>query len=180
MALKIAPATLKDANKIVQLWHRHHRPTVGGLFAICVVDDSRSVVGVAIVGRPVSRHLDDNWTVEVARVCTDGTQNACSMLLGACWRAARSLGYARIITYTLPKEGGASLRAAGWECLGTRGGGSWSRKGRQRIDNPQTLGIKHAWSKQIEGVPDWRPSYPLVEETNQPVLNFGSTEKGKR
>lgn len=35
---------------------------------------------------------------------------------------------------TLPEEGGASLRAAGWICLGEAGGGSWHRKIRPRID----------------------------------------------
>lgn len=90
--------------------------------------------GVAIVGRPVARHLQDGYTAEVTRLCTDGTPNACSMLYEAAWRAAKAVGYLRIITYTLPQEGGASLRAAGWHLIGPAGGGSWSRAGRPRAD----------------------------------------------
>lgn len=73
-------------------------------------------------------------TAEVVRVATDGTRNACSMLYGAAWRACRALGYRRLVTYTLPEEGGASLRAAGWRLVGEAGGGSWSRKSRPRVD----------------------------------------------
>src|SRR5690606_13651728 len=87
-----------------------------------------------IVGRPVSRMLQDGWTAEVTRCCTDGARNACSLLYRAAWRAARAMGYLRLITYTLPKEGGASLRGAGWTCIGIAGGGSWSRRARPRVD----------------------------------------------
>ena len=93
------------------------------------------IVGAAIVGRPVSRQLDDGWTVEVTRVAVeDGHPNACSMLYGACWRAARAMGYRRAVTYTLRSERGTSVRGAGWKCIGETGGGSWSRERRPRID----------------------------------------------
>ncbi|MCO5213672.1 MAG: hypothetical protein M9936_28570 [Caldilinea sp.] len=117
-----------DANEFVRRHHRHHRPTPGAIFCVGVADDE--LRGVAIVGRPVARKLDDGQTVEINRVCTDGTHNACSMLLGAVRRAARALGYARVITYTLPSEGGASLRAAGYKLDGEAGGPSalWSSR----------------------------------------------------
>jgi hypothetical protein len=83
---------------------------------------------------------DDGWTAEVTRLCTDGTPNACSMLYRAAWRAARSLGYRRLITYTLAEEGGASLRASGFTLLGEAGGGSWSRGNRPRVDKHPTQG----------------------------------------
>lgn len=79
--------------------------------------------GVAIVGRPTARMLDDGWTVEVTRLATDGAHNACSILYAAAWRAARAMGYRRCVTFTLPEEGGASLRGAGWRCIGEAGGG---------------------------------------------------------
>lgn len=79
--------------------------------------------------------LDDRFTLEVNRVATDGAKNACSMLYGAAWRAAKALGYQQLITYTLPEEGGASLRAAGWRLVGECGGGSWSRASRPRCDS---------------------------------------------
>lgn len=102
--------------------------------------------GVAIVGRPVARSLDNGWTLEVNRLCTDGKRNACSMLYGAAWRTAKALGYRRLITYTLPEEGGASLRATGWRLLGERGGGNWNTPTRPRIDTAAALrGQKLLW-----------------------------------
>jgi len=109
-----------DANEYVRKWHRHNRPTLGAIFCVGVADEQ--VRGVAIVGRPVARRLDDGQTVEILRIATDGARNACSMLLGACRRASRALGYSRVITYTLPNEGGASLRAAGFKFDGDAGG----------------------------------------------------------
>lgn len=136
MTLSIALITISDASEFCAQHHRHHRPPVGGLFAVSVHDDA-AVRGVAIVGRPVARLNDDGWTAEVTRLVTDGARNACSMLLGACWRAARALGYRRLITYTLANESGASLRAAGWRIVGEVRGRSWSCKSRPRVDrNP--------------------------------------------
>ena len=84
--------------------------------------------------RPVSRYLDDGWTLEVNRLCTDGTRNACSMLYAAAWRAARAMGYHKLITYILDSENGASLRAAGWKCVGQAGGLRWTGKRRPEVD----------------------------------------------
>jgi len=131
--LALTPINLDEANAFVAAHHRHHKPVPGAKFAVAV-SEGDTVRGVAIVGRPVARMADDGWTLEVNRCCTDGTKNACSMLYGAAWRAARAMGYRRLITYTLPQEGGSSLRAAGWRLLGEAGGGSWSRKSRPRVD----------------------------------------------
>jgi hypothetical protein len=142
--LEITPIALDEANAFVALHHRHHKPVPGAKFCIAVSDGT--VRGVAIVGRPVARMSDDGWTLEVNRCCTDGARNACSMLYGAAWRAAKALGYRRLITYTLPSEGGASMRATGWKCLGLRGGGNWNVKSRPRIDTAELLqGQKLLW-----------------------------------
>lgn len=133
MSLELVPITLREANRFVEQHHRHHQPARGCRFCVAVAQDDE-VVGVAIITRPVARRLDDGWTAEVSRVATDGTRNACSKLYGAAWRAARALGFRRLITYTLPEEGGASLRGAGWRCVGEAGGGSWSRRDRPRVD----------------------------------------------
>jgi hypothetical protein len=132
--LHLTPITLREANRFVQLHHRHHKPTRGCIVTLAVSDDA-GVRGVVIVGRPVARLLQDSWTAEVNRVCTDGTRNACSMLYGAAWRAVKALGYKRLVTYTLPEEGGASLRAAGWRCIGEAGGGNWNKAARPRVDS---------------------------------------------
>jgi len=131
--IEVVPITFEDANEYVSRFHRHHKPTVGHRISIAIADDS-GIRGVAIVGRPVSRMLDDGWTLEVTRCCTDGVKNGCSMLYRAAWRAARAIGYRRLVTYTLPEEGGASLRGAGFKLLGTAGGGSWNCKSRPRVD----------------------------------------------
>jgi hypothetical protein len=144
--LCIVPVTLTEACAYVAAHHRHHDAPIGGLFAVGVAPVSADyIVAVAIIGRPVARMLQiDDYTAEVTRVCTDGTQNACSMLYGTAWRAARAMGYRRLITYTLPSEGGASLRASGWRCVGEAGGGSWSRRARPRVDTHPTQ-IKLRW-----------------------------------
>ena len=54
--IEIIPLTLAEANAFVEEHHRHHRPVVGHKFSIGVVKDD-VVVGVAIVGRPVSRTM---------------------------------------------------------------------------------------------------------------------------
>jgi hypothetical protein len=131
--LEIVPMTLREANAFVEQNHRHHGATVGHKFSIGL-SDGEKIVGVAIVGRPVSRHLDDGWTLEVNRLCTDGTRNACSMLYAAAWRAARAMGYKRVVTYILDTENGASLRAAGWKCVGQAGGLRWTGTRRPEVD----------------------------------------------
>jgi len=138
MSLVITPINLDEANAYVSKFHRHHKPVVGHKFCVACSDED-GIRGVAIVGRPVSRHLDDGWTLEVNRCCTDGARNACSMLYGAAWRVCKALGYRKLITYTLPEEGGASLRAAGWKLIGERGGGNWNTKSRPRIDTANHL-----------------------------------------
>ena len=134
MSLTVVPISFAEANTFVAEHHRHHKPMPGVKFCIAVADETGKVRGVAMVGRPVARASDNGWTLEANRVCTDGAHNACSMLYGAAWRVAKALGYRKLITYTLPEEGGTSLRAAGWKLLGERGGGSWSCPSRPRVD----------------------------------------------
>ncbi len=131
--LAAVPISLEEANAFVTKHHRHHRPVIGHKFSIGAALGDK-VVGVVIVGRPVSRHRDDGLTMEVTRLCTDGSQNACSFLYGAAARAAFALGYKRIGTYILKSENGASLRASNWQLIGERGGGSWSVPSRPRVD----------------------------------------------
>ena len=125
MMLELVPVSLAQANEYVRLHHRHHKPVVGHKFSIGCNSDGK-LSGVAIVGRPVSRHLDNGSTLEVNRLCTDGTKNACSFLYAAAWRAAKAMGYKKLITYVLDTENGASVRAAGFRCAGLAGGKRWT------------------------------------------------------
>lgn len=133
MKLEIVPISQREANAFVARHHRHHKPVVASIFQVAVAKDG-NIVGVAIVGRPVARALDNGWTLEVNRLCTNGERNACSMLYAASWRVAKALGWKRLITYILNTEPGTSLTAAGWKCLGEAGGGSWNTKSRPRVD----------------------------------------------
>lgn len=118
-ALHLVPVSQRDAKAFCAMWHRHHAPPRGMKFAVGAATGG-VLVAIAIAGRPVARAYDDGQTLEVTRVASDGTRNACSMLYGACARAAFALGYTRIVTYTQEGESGASLRAAGWRVVAER------------------------------------------------------------
>jgi hypothetical protein len=134
----IVPLTIAEANEVVRRWHRHHNPTLGGKWALGWSVDGE-IVAAAIVGRPVARHLDDGWTLEVTRLVSNGAPNACSALYASAWRAARAMGYRRMVTYTLATEKGVSLRAAGWRVVGEVKGRSWHTPSRPRVDKHPTL-----------------------------------------
>jgi hypothetical protein len=137
--LTLVPVTLSEARAYVDQVHRHHRAPQGGLFAVGAgrLPDHK-VVGVVIVGKPVARMLGDEWTCEVTRCATDGTPNVPSMLYRAAWRAARAMGYRRLVTYTLATEPGTSLRAAGFRVVGEVQGRSWHTPSRPRVDKHPT------------------------------------------
>ena len=146
----IRPITLKEANAFVIANHRHHDSVTGCKFAIGlnkVIDGVDTLIGVAICGRPVSRHLDDGLTLEINRLCVTEAGNSCSMLYGACSRIARDMGYKKIITYILQSESGISLKASNFiledeEC----GGKNWSGT-RKRKHNTVPEELKQRWSK---------------------------------
>ena len=124
----VVPITLREANEFVASFHRHNKPVQGAKFSLGASDGNR-LVGVAIVGRPVARLLDNGDTAEVTRCCVldDAPKGACSFLYSRCWRAWAALGGKRLVTYTLQSESGASLRGAGWRVVG------------------QSLGNKNGW-----------------------------------
>lgn len=145
MSLRLTHARMEfaDAAAFVSEHHRHHTPPIGHLFSIGAYRGDQ-LVGVVIVGRPVARMRDDGFTAEVTRLCVlEGEPNACSFLYGKAAKAALAMGFRRIGTYTLARESGASLRAAGWVALAETKGGSWGRTTRPRTDKhptePKTL-----------------------------------------
>ncbi len=145
--LSLKPITWRAACDYINQHHRHHISPQGYKFAIGSCDGDR-LCGVVIVGRPVSRKLDDGLTAEVTRLATDGTPNACSCLYGAAARTAKAMGYRAVITYILADEPGTSLRAAGWKCEGNTEGGSWDVPSRPRADKHPT-GPKQRWRKPL-------------------------------
>ncbi len=144
--MNIVPITLKKANQIVTQWHRHHKPSRGHKFSIALIKDS-VYIGIAICGRPVARGSDDGLTLEVARLCTDGTPNACSKLYGACARVAKEMGYAKIQTYILESEPGTSLKASGWIMEAVTAGGQWKRADGIINRTDQPIEPKQRWVK---------------------------------
>ena len=121
--LTLIPVSLAQANEFVRQHHRHHKPVAGHKFSIGCAENGR-LCAVAIVGRPVSRYLDDGFTLEVNRLCSDGTKNACSILYAAAARAAKAMGFIRIQTYILEDEPGTSLKSSGWHLDGISPGGA--------------------------------------------------------
>lgn len=138
MGLRSMPMDLEGANEFVRRHHRHHGEVIGHKFSIGAERDG-ILVGVVIVGRPVARRRDDGMTLEVTRLCTDGTKGACSFLYGAAARAAFALGFSRIGTYIRKDEPGTSLKAAGWRLIAETPGRSWSVPSRPRKDKTDLI-----------------------------------------
>lgn len=140
--LELIPVDQAEAFAFIRLFHRHHRPPVGDILRVGVVarvgEKRGCLVGVACWGRPVARGLNDGFTAEITRVCSDGTPNVCSMLYGACVRMALAAGYRKVVTYVLATEGGASARAAGFRVVAEVKGRSWSCQSRPRVDRHPT------------------------------------------
>ncbi len=137
MGLELQPITFLEACEFINQHHRHHLPPQGWKYGIAVNNGSK-IIGIITIGRPVSRVLDNGYTAEVTRCCTDGTPHAASKLYAAAWGAARAMGYKRMVTYTLIGEKGTSIKAAGWKELYITSGGSWNCKTRPRIDKAPT------------------------------------------
>lgn len=140
--MEIIPISLKEANAFVTAHHRHHKAVAGCKFCIAI-QHNEELVGVAICGRPVSRHLDNGFNLEITRLCTTGEKNACSMLYGACVRIAKNMGYRKVITYILSSENGASLKASNFVCEGEAGGEIWT--GKRKRDNGVPKEKKTRW-----------------------------------
>jgi hypothetical protein len=133
MGLTVIPISIREAQEFVGAYHRHNKPPQGAKFAIGAEYEGK-LVGVAIVGRPVARMMNDGFTAEVTRVCVldDAPKNSCSFLYGRCWRIWQQMGGKRMLTYTLQSEPGSSLKGAGWKVVGEVKPRSWNWSGRPR------------------------------------------------
>jgi hypothetical protein len=135
VSLTLIPISIQGANEYVARWHRNHPAVRSALFALAAQRVGEvDLCGVAIIGRPKSRGLQDGRTCEVVRVATDGTANVCSFLYHRARRAAQALGFTRCKTYTLASESGASLRALGLTPEATVRGKTWSTPARRRAE----------------------------------------------
>jgi hypothetical protein len=167
MSLRLVHVEFDTANAFVRRHHRHSDEETGHRFSIGCWDERKSMlVGVAIVGRPKARGWDKNRVVEVTRVCTDGTKNACSILYGASARAAAAMGYELAITYTLTRELGASLRAAGWSEAHDVKARRWSCDSRPRRSRRDEEEDKRCWVKELAA------AGPSPEDESLPLLEL--------
>jgi hypothetical protein len=166
MSLRLVPVSLQQAKSFVAEVHRHHKPPCGHKFSIGVELEGK-LVGVAMCSRPACPQLAASGrTLEVSRVATDGTKNACSMLYSACARAAIELGYDKIQTYILITETGASLRATGWvldkaacgDGRGTRFHLSRKDGLRRQVAGHEAV-PKQRWARQLRSTEDAKLRY---------------------
>lgn len=165
--LHIRPVAFAAACAYVAEHHRHHRPPQGHKWSLQVVDNDGICHGVAMIGRPVAKALDNGLTMEVTRVATDGTRNACSCLYGRAWKITHLKGYDRLITYTQAGEDGASLRGAGWRkvaVLPPRHG--WNCVSRPRKDHGVDGIERVLWERSAAGAPPL-PPVPRNEIRNE-------------
>ncbi len=150
MSLKVVPLELVEANEFVRKYHRHHQPSQGHRFSIGSVDENGMLHSAAIVGRPVARLSGSPREVlEVVRLVSDGTKNACSILYAAAARVGKELGYCRIQTYILEDEPGTTLKASGWIYEGVAGGGQWKHTDGKARRTDQPTGKKGRWAKSL-------------------------------
>lgn len=143
--LRIVPCSMERAIAYVDELHRHHGAALKAKFVCAVIDEADAVRGVAMVGRPVARLLDDGITLEVNRIATDGCENACSALYGASRRIAKAMGYHKLITYIRSDEPGTSLKASGWTFEERIRARSWDMPGRHRTDKTEIV-QRERWS----------------------------------
>lgn len=149
MSLKIVPLELKEANNLINLLHRHHKPVQGHRFSIGVEKDNK-LVGACCVGRPVARKTNAKEVLEVTRLVTDGTKNACSILYAAAARVGKELGYKKIQSFILDSENGTSLVASGWKLENAScGGGQWKHSDGKERRSDQPICKKQKWVKEL-------------------------------
>ncbi len=152
--MRVSPCFISDAKRFIAKHHRHNLPPVSGLFAVGLLHEG-ALVGVGIAGRTVARALNDGFTIEITRCCTIGTANASSMIYGALCRAAKALGWRRVVTYTRQDESGISLKAAGFVIVASVPAAIWDTPARPRLSDT-LFGVmegqgcaKHRWERML-------------------------------
>ena len=175
-SLFVLPLELSEANALVAQWHRHHQPCQGHRFSLGVIDRDGVLHGAVIVGRPVARLAGSPRDVlEVVRLVTDGTSNACSILYAAAARAGRAMGYRRIQTYILGTEPGVSLRASGWSDEGLAGGGQWKHTDGRPRRTDQPIETKGRWAKALAVRPDLAATSDRMNDPQEARLFDGES-----
>jgi hypothetical protein len=146
---ELCPVTLRTACDFVKEHHRHNDSPQGHKFSIGLTENGL-LIGVVIVGNPIARFQCDGYTAEVTRCCVlEGYRNANSKLYGAAVRAAKAMGYRRILTYTLPAESGATLKAVGFHVDGVT---KYNPKGWDMPNRPRKMPERYPTGSKIRWV----------------------------
>jgi hypothetical protein len=151
--LHLRPWTVKraDALSFVRDTHRRLPKVQGAMWCVSVRDD-KEIVSVALVGWPWQEQTNDETDhLRVLRVAVkEGYKNACSMLYGAAWRAAKAMGVESMDTFTHLDEPGTSLRAVGSIQDGVTAEGEYDRPSRKRaaqMDAAPKKALVGSWYK---------------------------------
>lgn len=140
------PITMREANAFIQDHHRHSKPVRGCKFVLGL-EKERQLIGVGVVGRPVSRMADDGLSAEITRVCIkEGNPTACSKMYARLTRLCYLMGFKRVFTYTLQKESQSSMKALGAVLIGEVEAKEWTRKSRPRDSQPVYQEPKLKWA----------------------------------
>jgi hypothetical protein len=163
--LYVVPCSKERAGEFIYYIHRHHLPLDYATYTIACCTSDGIVHGVGAIGRTTTQHLkldgiSNEWIQEVRRVATDGTRNACSILYAHAWKLVSSIGYRALVSYTLPEEGGSSLRALGWQQVDNVGGNTWAHRSKRGYDIAPT-GKKTRW--QITTLSSKIPPFASIE-----------------
>lgn len=161
--LYVVPCSKEKAGEFITYQHRHHTPLDFASYCLAVCTSDGRVHGVCLIGRTATQHFDgpnNHWAMEVRRVATDGTKNACSILYAAAWHLVSAMGYRKLISYTLPEEGGSSLRALGWRRVDNVGGNSWAHRNKSGVDI-HPVGKKTRW--EVEVAPEKVQPFDTIE-----------------
>jgi hypothetical protein len=180
MGLQVRPLTVKQALKWCRTTHRRLPALQGGMWCIAGERDG-VLVGVAIVGRPTARLLDNGRRLQVLRVATlpgdaseSGHKGANSILYAACARAGRAMGATDMWTYIHDDEPGTSLRAAGWiKDPVPSPGGEWSRPSRRRspaVEAGHKIRWFAPWSEMVTHLAGHAPARACALRPRPPTL----------
>lgn len=151
--LAIVPISIRQAKAFVRAHHRHNPGIAGAKLAIGLELDG-ILVGVGMLGRPISRELaKDRLCGEALRVCVlaSAPKGSASKINARLKRLWQLQGGVRFITYNRDDESGASLRGSGLRRVASVKGRQWACASRPRA--PSDAVDRGRWEQTLEAVP---------------------------
>ena len=103
-------------------------------FGLLSEENDIELIGVVVIGLPLSRYLMKEKYLEIRRLCLhNAPKNSGSFLIGYALRWCKKNGYNKVVTYADPSVGheGKIYLAANFKMDGYTSGGSWKGKNRE-------------------------------------------------